>query len=273
MEKCQGCNYYQNGKCGTSTCIVEEGNPLNKIKHVIGIMSGKGGVGKSTVTALLANALKKNGNQVGILDGDITGPSIAKIFGIKGPVLNSENGVIPAETENKVKIMSMNLLLPKESDPVIWRGPVVAGVINQFWNDVIWGELDYLLIDLPPGTGDVALTVMQSIPVDGIIMVTSPQSLVHMIVKKGIKMTQKMDKKILGVIENMSYVQPPGYPEPYYLFGKGKTEEVVKQLGLEFLGGFPIEKEMVELADQGAIHKYDNQLFKQLADKVETTIK
>ncbi|WP_026477614.1 Mrp/NBP35 family ATP-binding protein [Alkaliphilus transvaalensis] len=274
MEKCQGCNHFKDGKCGTSTCTVEEEiNPFNKINKVIGIMSGKGGVGKSTVTAMLANALAAKGNKVGILDGDIIGPSIAKLFGVKGPTHNTEKGLLPVVSKNKIKIMSMNLLLPNETDPVIWRGPVVGNVIKQFWKDVFWGELDYLLIDFPPGTGDVALTAMQSLPVDGIIMVTAPQSLVQMIVEKGVKMVQKMDKPILGVLENMSYVQPPGYPEPYYLFGKGRTKEVVSKLGLEFLGGLPIEKEMVELADVGKIHQHESQLFINLAERVESLLR
>lgn len=272
MDKCQGCEHYKNNQCSTSQCT-EEGNRLNEIKHVIGVMSGKGGVGKSSVSALLASALLKKGVTVGILDGDIMGPSIGRLFGVKGPAGNSEEGIIPVASEKGIKIMSMNLLLPKETDPVIWRGPVISGVIKQFWQDVIWGELDYLIIDFPPGTGDVALTVMQTIPLDGIIMVTSPQGLVQMIVEKGVNMAEKMGIPILGLLENMSYVQPPGYPEPYYLFGEGKTENISKELELEFLGRFPIDQKLVRLADEGEIEAYSSESFDHLAQRIQEMLR
>ncbi|GAB6085456.1 Mrp/NBP35 family ATP-binding protein [Alkaliphilus crotonatoxidans] len=264
MEKCSGCQHYKDGKCSTTQCTVEE-NHLGEFKHIIGVMSGKGGVGKSSVTALLASALRKSGAQVGVLDGDIMGPSIARLFGVEGPAIGTEDGIKPVLSKTGIKIMSMNLLLPKETDPVIWRGPVISGVIKQFWQEVDWGKLDYLLIDFPPGTGDVALTVMQSIPLKGIIMVTSPQGLVQMIVEKGVAMANKMEVPIIGLLENMSYVQPPGYPEAYYLFGEGKTKEVSEALGLRFLGHFPIDRELTILSDRGEIETYESKQFLELA--------
>ncbi|MBU5677994.1 Mrp/NBP35 family ATP-binding protein [Alkaliphilus sp. MSJ-5] len=273
-DKCNGCSHSVEGKCTSNSCIVpEKENEFSRIKNVIGIMSGKGGVGKSSVTSMLASSLAKKGYLVGILDGDITGPSIPKLFGLKGPAKQLDQSIVPIVAENGVKVMSMNLLLPNETEPVIWRGPVVGGVVKQFWTDVSWGELDYLLIDFPPGTGDVALTVMQSIPIEGIVMVTSPQSLVSMIVTKGINMAEKMNIPVIGLIENMSYVQPPSYPEPYYLFGKGKTEEVANELGIDFLGNISIEKEFVELSDRGRVFEYKNTIFDEIADKLVKKLK
>lgn len=274
MEKCKGCAHYNEGKCGTEKCVTFESlNKESRIKHTIGIMSGKGGVGKSSVTAALAIALNNSGFKVGILDGDIMGPSIARLFNLKGPAENVEGGLLPVKTLNGISVMSMNLLLPEENDPVLWRGPVISGIIKQFWKDVIWGDLDYLLIDFPPGTGDVALTIMQSIPLTGIIMVTSPQQLVHMIVEKGIKMTEKMKVPILGIIENMSYVQPPGYPEPYYLFGKGKTGKVAEAFKIDFLGQIPIIKEFVEAVDQGKLEDFNSAIFNNITETVTNIIK
>lgn len=269
MEKCKSCTHYKEGKCGTEKCIAyEELNKDSRIFHTIGIMSGKGGVGKSSVTAALGVALRRQGYRVGIMDGDIMGPSIPKLFNLKGPAENIDGGLLPVKSSSGISVMSMNLLLPEETDPVLWRGPVISGIIKQFWRDVIWGELDYLLIDFPPGTGDVALTVMQSIPLTGIIMVTTPQELVSMIVEKGIRMAEKMKVPVLGVIENMSYVQPPGYPQPYYLFGKGKTREVANSLNISFLGQLPIIKDFVEAVEAGDLEGYSNRSFEGLAEKV-----
>lgn len=268
-DKCNGCAHNVDGKCASSSCIVPEvENKFSRIKNVVGVMSGKGGVGKSSVTSMLASVLSNKGYSVGILDADITGPSIPKLFGLKGPATQSEQGILPMVAENGVKVMSMNLLLPNETEAVIWRGPIVGNVVKQFWTDVVWGELDYLLIDFPPGTGDVALTVMQSLPIAGIVMVTSPQSLVHMIVSKGIHMAKKMNIPVMGLIENMSYVQPPSYPEPYYLFGKGKTEDVSKEMNIDFLGNIPIEKEFTELSDSGRVFEYKNPVFDTMAEKL-----
>ncbi len=267
MEKCNSCTHYKEGKCGTEKCIAfEELNRASEIKYIIGIMSGKGGVGKSSLTAALAIALNSKGYRVGILDADIMGPSIPKLFSLKGPAMNTEDGLLPVKSKAGISIMSMNLLLPEETDPVLWRGPVISGIIKQFWKDVVWGELDYLLIDFPPGTGDVALTVMQSIPLTGIIMVTSPQQLVGMIVEKGIRMAEKMKVPILGLVENMSYVQPPGYPEPYYLFGKGNTVGLAEDLGVDYWGQMPIIKEYIEAVNSGAIEEFRHSGFDKLAD-------
>lgn len=268
-DKCSGCQHSVEGKCTSNSCIVPEvENQFSRIKNVIGIMSGKGGVGKSSVTAMIASTLAKKGYSVGILDGDITGSSIPKLFGLKGPAVQNEKGIQPKIAENGVKVMSMNLLLPDENEPVIWRGPVVGSVVKQFWTDVEWGEIDYLLIDFPPGTGDVALTVMQSLPIGGIVMVTSPQGLVSMIVNKGINMAEKMNIPVVGLIENMSYVQPPSYPKPYYLFGEGKTKEIAEEIGVDFLGSIPIEREFTELSDQGRVFDYENPVFDNIADEL-----
>ncbi len=269
MEKCNSCAHYKEGKCGTEKCMTFEAlNRASKIEHTIGIMSGKGGVGKSSLTAALAIALNRKGYKVGILDADIMGPSIPKLFSLKGPAENTEEGLLPVKSKAGISVMSMNLLLPEETDPVLWRGPVISGIIKQFWKDVVWGKLEFLLIDFPPGTGDVALTVMQSIPLTGIIMVTSPQQLVNMIVEKGIKMAEKMKAPVLGLVENMSYVQPPGYSEPYYLFGEGNTAGLAEGLGIDYWGQLPIIKEFIEAVNSGAIEEFRNSDFDKLADNL-----
>lgn len=224
------------------------------IKKVIGVVSGKGGVGKSLVTSLLAvNALKK-GLKVGILDADITGPSIPHIFGIEGQqILGSDDGLLPATTRTGIKVMSINLLLPDNEDPVIWRGPVISGTVKQFWTDVIWGDLDVLYVDMPPGTGDVPLTIFQSLPVDGIYVVTSPQDLVSMIVGKAVRMAETMNIPVLGVIENMSYVQCPDCGRKIYLFGEGSAEEVAKKYNIPKTVTMPVLPELAKLCDAGDI--------------------
>ena len=218
--------------------------PLNKdsaIKHVYAIMSGKGGVGKSSTTASLAAAMAKRGYKVGIMDADITGPSIPTAFGVHTKAEGSELGIYPVETKTGIEIMSLNLLMENETDPVVWRGPVIAGAVKQFWTDVIWGDVDYLFVDMPPGTGDVPLTVFQSLPVDGIIVVTSPQDLVSMIVTKAVKMAEMMDIPILGVVENYSYFQCPDCGKQHAIFGESKVEEVAAGLGLKVLAKLPID--------------------------------
>ena len=205
-ESCEGCPSSAGNK---KTSFLEEANPNSHIKHVIGIVSGKGGVGKSFVTSSLASMMRKAGYKVGILDADITGPSIPKMFGVHGPAVADENGSFPVEAEDGTKIMSINLLLDDEEAPVVWRGPVIAGAVKQFWTDVQWGDLDYLFVDMPPGTGDVPLTVFQSLPMDGIVIVTSPQDLVKMIVKKAYNMAEMMNIPVLGVVENYSYIICP----------------------------------------------------------------
>ncbi|MCR4611324.1 MAG: Mrp/NBP35 family ATP-binding protein [Lachnospiraceae bacterium] len=232
-------------------------NALSNIQHVIGVVSGKGGVGKSFVTSSLAADLRKKGYKVGILDADITGPSIPKMFGVKGPVEATEDGSFPAEAEDGTKIMSINLILDNEETPVVWRGPVIAGAVKQFWTDVIWGDIDYLLVDMPPGTGDVPLTVFQSLPVDGIVIVTSPQELVQMIVKKAYNMAGMMDIPVLGVVENYSYVECPDCGKKISVFGESHIDEVAKELGIEVLGKMPLNADFASKADAGEVYKLD----------------
>lgn len=234
-------------------------NELNNVKRIIGVVSGKGGVGKSLVTSLLAVLTKKKGYQVGILDADITGPSIPKMFGIKKRASGSEFGIFPEQTSENIKIMSVNLLLEKEDSPVIWRGPIISNTVKQFWTDVLWGDLDYLFIDMPPGTGDVPLTVFQSIPLDGIVVVTSPQELVHLIVRKAYNMAKSMNIPVLGIVENMSYLECPDCGKEIKLFGDSQLEDVAAELGLEVLGKLPLNPQIAELCDQGKIETVNDQ--------------
>ena len=228
-----------------------EQNIYSNVKHVIGVVSGKGGVGKSLVTASLANLLAREGYTVGILDADITGPSIPKMFGVHGPAMASDDGIEPLLTANGIRLMSINLLLPDEESPVVWRGPVVANMVKQFWSDVMWGEVDYLLVDMPPGTGDVPLTVFQSLPVDGIVVVTSPQDLVKMIVKKALNMANMMNIPVLGLVENYSFIKCPDCGKEFSVFGKSNIDEVAAGVNLPVLGKLPIDLKLAELADAG----------------------
>ena len=233
-------------------------NKASNVKKVIGVVSGKGGVGKSFVTSSLACAMNKAGYKVGIMDADITGPSIPKMFGVHGQVYGTEDGMVPMAAENGIKIMSVNLLLDNEEDPVIWRGPVIAGVVKQFWNETVWGDIDYLFVDMPPGTGDVPLTVFQSIPVDGIVMVTSPQQLVSLIVKKALNMAESMHIPVLGLVENYSYVVCPDCGKEFKIFGDSGLDGLAEELDLPILGRMPIEPKLAELAD-GHFDQAENQ--------------
>lgn len=259
-ESCAGCAHADScpSKNGPES-FLEEQNRFSNIKNVIGVVSGKGGVGKSFVTGSLAVELVKKGYKVGILDADITGPSIQKMFGIKEHAEGSEDGIFPRETATGIRIISVNMLLEDEETPVIWRGPVLAGVVKQFWTDVIWGELDYLLVDLPPGTGDVPLTVFQSIPLDGIVIVTSPQSLVTMIVKKAYNMAAAMNIPVLGIVENYSYLECPDCGKKIHVFGESHIEDIASALGLPVLGKMPINPEQAALSDAGRFEEVDNQ--------------
>lgn len=241
---------------------------LSSIKKIVSIISGKGGVGKSLVTSSLAVALNKKGYKVGILDADVTGPSIPKVFGVTEKAVSGQDGMYPAVTRNGIKIMSVNLILDQEDAPVIWRGPVIGAVVKQFWTDVIWEELDVLLIDMPPGTGDVPLTVFQTIPLDGAIVVTSPQDLVSMIVRKSYYMADKMDINVLGVVENMSYIECPDCGKVIYPFGEGKIEEAVKEKGLELLAKLPIKPETAKLCDEGKIEELDVSYLEQVVQSI-----
>ena len=232
---------------------------LNDIKHIVAVMSGKGGVGKSVVTSLLAIALKRQGHGVGILDADITGSSIPRMFGITARPFGSETGLLPVVSESGIEVMSMNLLLPQEDSAVIWRAPLLSKAIGQFWTDVVWGKLDYLLIDLPPGTADAPLTVMQSIPINGVIIVATPQGLVEMIVKKAIDMAQKMKQPILGIVENMSYFSVPETGKKYEIFGASKGESLAAAAQAPLLGQLPIDPELARLCDNGDIEHYSGE--------------
>ncbi len=248
--------------------LVEAPNKNSKVKKVIGIVSGKGGVGKSMVTSLLAARSAREGKKVAILDADLTGPSIPKAFGITERATADDDGLIPAESTSGIKIMSLNLLLENETDPVVWRGPVIAGTVKQFWTEVNWGDVDYMYVDMPPGTGDVPLTVFQSLPVDGIVIVASPQELVSMIVKKAYNMAQMMNVPILGIVENMSWIACEDCGKKIYPFGEGKTEAAAKELGIDFLGSVPIDPVLSALSDAGEFDHQNPVYIDTAADKI-----
>lgn len=240
----------------------------NRVTHTIAVLSGKGGVGKSSVAALLAVALHRQGARVGVLDADITGPSIPKMFGLHQVPMAGPAGILPVATEKGIKVMSINLLLPGEDQAVIWRGPLISGAIKQFWQDVAWGELDYLIVDLPPGTSDASLTVMQSIPLSGIVLVTSPQDLAGMVVRKAAGMAQQMKVSILGVVENMSGIVCPHCGEEIEVFGPSRAQHTASQLGLPMLGTLPLDPELAVRCDAGEIEEYAGELFEPIAEKV-----
>lgn len=246
----------------------------SSVKKVIGIVSGKGGVGKSMVTSLLACATMREGYKTAILDGDITGPSIPKAFGVHENLVGNIDGlIVPGSTAMGIDMVSVNLLLANETDPVIWRGPVLGGVIKQFWGETLWQNIDYMFVDMPPGTGDVPLTVFQSLPVDGIIIVTSPQELVSMIVTKAVNMAKMMDVPILGLVENMSYFQCPGCGEKYKIFGDSHLEDVANANGLKILGRLPVDPKLAAACDKGVIELFDGDWLDQAADEIEGALK
>jgi ATP-binding protein involved in chromosome partitioning len=245
---------------------------LNKIENIIAVMSGKGGVGKSLVAGLTAIALKRKGYEVGILDADITGPSIPKMFGINSRPAGSDSGILPVISRSGIVLMSLNLLLPNEEDAVIWRGPLISNTIKQFGEDVVWGKLDYLVIDLPPGTADASLTVMQSFAITGLIIVYTPQDLVDMIVKKAVNMAKKMEKPILGVVENMSYFYVPEIDKKFELFGKSRGDEMAKAAQSPLLGQIPIDPELARLCDEGKIERYSAGIVDHLGEVIPQRI-
>lgn len=245
---------------------------LNKIGHIIAIMSGKGGVGKSLVASLTAIALKRQGNEVGILDADITGSSIPRMFGITARLSGSGSGILPALSRSGIEVMSINLLLPSEDDAVIWRGPLIGKVITQFWEDVLWGKLDYLIIDLPPGTADAPLTVMQTLPISGVVIVFTPQDLTTMIVRKAVKMAQKMDKPVLGVVENMTYLYVPEIDKKFEIFGRSRGEEMAQAAQAPLLVQLPIDPELAKLCDEGNIERYDAETVSKLGQALSQAI-
>lgn len=253
---------------GAPQSFLEKPNKLSSIKKVIGVVSGKGGVGKSLVTSLMASTMTRKGYTAAILDADITGPSIPKIFGVTGPASGNEMGILPVTSKGGVDIMSVNLLLENDADPVIVRGPIIAGTVKQFWTDVIWTDVDFMFVDMPPGTGDVPLTVFQSIPVDGIIVVTSPQDLVSMIVAKAVKMAEMMNVPIIGLVENYSYFKCPDCGKEYPVFGKSHIDEIASQHHLPVLAKLPIDPNAARACDEGRIEEYKTDVMDSVCDKV-----
>lgn len=249
--------------------FLEPLNHLSHVKKVIGVVSGKGGVGKSLVTSLLAVTMRRRELETAVLDADITGPSIPKCFGLKQRAVSDENGLYPVMTKTGIKVMSVNLLLEEETSPVVWRGPVIAGAIKQFWTDVVWGDVDYMFVDMPPGTGDAPLTVFQSLPLSGILIVASPQELVGMIVSKAVEMAKMMEVPVLGLIENMSYFKCPDCGKEYSIFGQSHIDEVAAKYDLKVLGRLPIDPVLAASCDNGAIELFEGDWLEKAADLIE----
>ena len=265
-ESCEGCSHNSQNP----QSMLEAMNAYSNIKHVIGVVSGKGGVGKSFVTSSLAVQMAKAGYKVGILDADITGPSIPKMFGAHGQLVGDEKGMYPYETKEGIKIVSINLLMEDEEAPVVWRGPVIAGAVKQFWNEAVWGDVDYLFVDMPPGTGDVPLTVFQSLPVDGIVIVTSPQELVQMIVKKAFHMANMMHIPELGQVENFSYLKCQDCGKKIAQFGESNIDEVAAKEGTRVLGKLPLDPAYAKAADAGAFYEMENPYLDAAVDALKT---
>ena len=268
------------GSCGqdcpsrqSPESFIEKPNAMSSIKKVIGVVSGKGGVGKSMVTSMLATLLRRKDYGVGVLDADITGPSIPKVFGLHERATANDFGILPVPTKTGIQVMSLNLLLDDETTPVVWRGPIIAGTVKQFWTDVIWDDVDFMFVDMPPGTGDVPLTVFQSIPLDGIIVVASPQELVSMIVEKAVRMAESMNVPILGLIENMSYVVCPDCGRKIAVFGKPPIEEIAGRFNLPVLAHLPFTPAIAAAADKGAIELFEGDWLDGAAEKVESLLK
>jgi len=250
----------------TVTFIEAKAGEVNQIDRVVAVMSGKGGVGKSLVASLLGIGLAREGKNVGILDADITGPSIPRMFGVVERPAGNETGIMPVLSRAGIELMSINLLLPHEEDAVIWRGPLIARTITQFWEDVVWGRLDYLIVDLPPGTADASLTVMQSLPIKGVVIVFTPQDLVEMIVRKAVNMATQMGKPVLGVVENMSYLALPDSNRRLEIFGRSRAQEMAKKIGAPLLAQLPIDPELARLCDEGNIERYNGDVVSILVD-------
>lgn len=267
-ESCSGCAHADS--CASKKVdMTVTANEYTHVKKVIGVISGKGGVGKSMVTASLARLMREQGYSVGILDADITGPSIPKMYGIHEHAMGTEVGMFPCIAKDETRIMSVNLLLDSEDTPVIWRGPVIAGVVKQFWNEVLWGDLDYLFVDMPPGTGDVPLTVFQSLPVDGVVIVTSPQDLVQMIVKKTYYMAKQMNIPIIGVVENYSYLECPDCGKKISVFGESHIDEIAKELGMSVLGKMPIDPKLAEMVEAEKFYEVKNEYLKDAVERLQ----
>lgn len=263
------------GSCGESCSERTPGSMLAKlhegstVKKVIGVVSGKGGVGKSMVTSQLAVTMQRRGYRTAVLDADITGPSIPKSFGLKEKASGTESAIFPVQTKTGIQVMSINLLLENEEDPVLWRGPIIGSVVTQFWTDVLWDNVDYMFVDMPPGTGDVALSTFQSLPVDGIVIVASPQELVGMVVEKAVRMAEMMDVPILGIVENMSYIVCPDCGKKISLFGESRSQEAAARHGLDLLAEMPIDPKLASLVDAGKIEDFEGDWMSGVADAVE----
>ena len=256
-------------KCSKESLLAPQ-NKASNVKKVIGVVSGKGGVGKSLVTSMLAVTMQRRGYNAAILDADITGPSIPKAFGLKtGSVTGSELGMFPPKTKTGIEVMSVNLLMDEETKPVVWRGPVIAGTVKQFWSEVVWNEVDYMFVDMPPGTGDVPLTVFQSLPLDGIVIVTSPQELVSMIVAKAVNMAKLMDVPVLGLIENYSYLVCPDCGKVIKIYGESHVDELANEHGISVLAKLPIDPELASLCDKGVIELFEGDYLERCADVIE----
>ena len=268
-QSCESCQANCADRKEQKTDFSEKPHEMSSIKKVIGIVSGKGGVGKSLVTSMLAVAMNRLNYRTAILDADITGPSIPKAFGLKEKATANELGLFPVKTKTGIDIMSINLLLEKDTDPVVWRGPIIAGTVKQFWTDVIWNDIDYMFIDMPPGTGDVPLTVFQSIKVDGIIVVTSPQELVSMIVSKAVKMSEMVDIPIIGLVENMSYFKCPDNDKEYQIFGDSHIEEIAENHNLKVLARLPIDPKISAACDKGMIELFEGTWLDSTAQALE----
>lgn len=265
---CENCSAECGSRKQSKEDFLIEQNQYSNIKNVIAVVSGKGGVGKSMVTSLLAVALHNMGKSVAVLDADVTGPSIPKAFGIHDRAMQNDMGILPAETKTGIKLMSTNLLLEHEDDPVVWRAPVINGVLGQFWSDVVWGDIDYMLVDMPPGTADIPLTVFQTLPISGIVVVTTPQDLVTMIVKKAYKMAKMMDIPILGIVENMSYFECDECGKKHYLYGESKLGEVAKDFGVDILAQLPVNTVNAKMVDKGTVELADTDMIQSAADEI-----
>jgi Mrp family chromosome partitioning ATPase len=268
-SNCGSCSANCNDRKEVKNDFSVQPHELSNIKKVIGIVSGKGGVGKSMVTSLMAVTMSRRGYKTAILDADITGPSIPKAFGLNEKAKGNEMGIFPAATKTGIEVMSVNLLLPNDTDPVVWRGPIIAGTVKQFWSDVIWNDVDYMFVDMPPGTGDVSLTVFQSLPLDGIIIVTSPQELVSMIVGKAVKMAKMMNIPILGLVENMSYFVCPDCDKEYEIFGKSHIEEVAANYEIPNFAKLPINPKLAAACDKGMIELFEGDWLDHIANIIE----
>ena len=265
-QNCESCTADCSSRQGLEND--KAGHPWSDVKKVIGVVSGKGGVGKSMVTAALAVAMRERGNQVGIMDADITGPSIPKMFGIEERAQGNDQGILPGESKDGIRMISMNMLLDEDTDPVVWRGPIIGGAVKQFWTDVQWMYEDYLFVDMPPGTGDVALTVFQSMPVDGIIVVTTPQDLVSMIVEKAVKMAEAMNIPVLGIVENYSYLECPDCGRKISVFGESHIDEVAEELGVPVIGKMPIDASLAEAVENENFAEVSNDYLAEAVNKL-----